>query len=141
LLVAVGAPEAIEVGKAKDELMRQRYDAEARKASPGPEAEPAAGLASWREVAQPHDDVAAGRFALAEFAADLYQVRQGEGRAEYVDAAEFFRRTYLTDGLRRLLTEAVERVTKSGGAPVVDLQTNFGGGKTHSMIALYHLFS
>ena len=115
LLVAVGAPQAAEVGQAKDELMRQRFEAEARKGVPAPEAEPTAGLAPWREVAQPHDDVAAGRFALAEFAADLYQVRQGEGRAEYTEPVEFFRRTFLTAGLRRLLADAVERVTGSGG--------------------------
>jgi predicted AAA+ superfamily ATPase len=144
LLAAAGADETAEVGRSKDELMRLRYEAEARRATPAadvPVADTAPGLSSWRDVVQPHEDVAAGRFALAEFAADLYQVQHGEGRAEYVDAAEFFRRTYLTDGLRRLLTEAVERVTGPGAAPVVDLQTNFGGGKTHSMIALYHLFS
>lgn len=144
LLVAANATEATEVGRSKEELMRLRYEAEARRATPKPTTlvgEATAGLTPWREVVQPHDDVAAGRFALAEFAADLYQVHQGEGRAEYVDPAEFFRRTYLTDGLRRLLTQAVERVVGRGEAPVVDLQTNFGGGKTHSMIALYHLFS
>jgi predicted AAA+ superfamily ATPase len=144
LLTAANAAEAAEVGRSKEELMRLRYEAEARRATPKPETlvgEATAGLTPWREVVQPHDDVAAGRFALAEFAADLYQVRQGEGRAEYVDAEEFFRRTYLTDGLKRLLTQAVARVTGHGEAPVVDLQTNFGGGKTHSMIALYHLFS
>ena len=54
---------------------------------------------------------------------------------------EFFRRTYLTDSLRRLLTGAVQRLSGSGGDPVVQLQTNFGGGKTHSMLALFHLFS
>ncbi len=144
LLAAADAGEAGEVGRSKEELMRLRYESEARRATPKLETlvgEATAGLTPWRDVVQPHEDVAAGRFALAEFAADLYQVRHGEGRAEYVDPEEFFRRTYLTDGLRRLLTEALERVTRRGGAPVVDLQTNFGGGKTHSMIALYHLFS
>jgi predicted AAA+ superfamily ATPase len=144
LLVSAGTSEATDVGRSKEELMRLRYEAEARRATPkvdAPAGSEVAGLMPWREIAQPHDDVAAGRFALAEFAADLYQVSRGEGRAEYTEPAEFFRRTYLTDGLRRLLTEAVGRVTGDGGAPVVDLQTNFGGGKTHSMIALYHLFS
>ena len=64
-----------------------------------------------------------------------------KGLAEYIEPVEFFRRTYLTVGLRQLLTQAAERITRGGGVPVVDLQTNFGGGKTHSMIALYHLFS
>ena len=85
--------------------------------------------------------MARGRLALAEFAADLRQVVQGGGADEYCDPDAFFARTFLTAGLRQLLGEAVERLGGSGGTPVVDLQTSFGGGKTHSMIALYHLFS
>jgi len=65
----------------------------------------------------------------------------GEGSNEYRDPVEFFRRTYLTQNLKWLLTNAVKRLSGSGGDPVVELQTNFGGGKTHSMLALYHLFS
>ena len=65
----------------------------------------------------------------------------GEGSDEYRNPAEFFRRTYLTESLGQMLTNAVLRLTGQGGDPVVQLQTNFGGGKTHSMLALYHLFS
>jgi hypothetical protein len=54
---------------------------------------------------------------------------------------EFFRRTFLTESLKRLLVGGVQRISGNGGDPVVQLQTNFGGGKTHSMLALYHLFS
>jgi predicted AAA+ superfamily ATPase len=97
------------------------------------------GLKPWREVVTPHRDVAAGRFAQAEFAADLAQVARGEGGDEYRDPVEFYRRTFLTDGLRRLLTDAMRRLAGQGGNPVVELQTNFGGGKTHSMLALWHL--
>ncbi|MBW3642892.1 MAG: DUF499 domain-containing protein [Actinobacteria bacterium] len=144
LLTAADAAEATEVGNAKADLMRLKFEAQARKATPTAEAlltQPAAGLKPWREVIQPHDDVARGRFALAEFAADLHQVAMGEGADEYAHPVEFFRRTFLTAGLRQLLGQAVERLTKGGGSPVVDLQTSFGGGKTHSMIALYHLCS
>ena len=144
LLTVIDAPAASEVGAAKSELMRQRLDAEAKKVTPKPDAlftEPAAGLRPWRDVIQPHDDVAKGKFASAEFAANLYQVHLGKGLGEYTEPIEFFRRTYLTAGLRQLLTQAAQRITSDGGVPVVDLQTNFGGGKTHSMIALYHLFS
>src|SRR5690606_1209611 len=98
-------------------------------------------LKPWREVVHPHPDVASGRYQQAEFAADLWQVHLGEGSAEYRDPAEFFRRTFLTDSLRRLLVSGARRVSGKGGDPVVQLQTNFGGGKTHSMLALYHLFS
>ena len=89
----------------------------------------------------PHPDVASGRYQQAEFAADLWQVYLGEGTDEYRDPVEFFRRTYLTESLKRLLAGALARLSGAGGDPVVQLQTNFGGGKTHSMLALYHLFS
>jgi predicted AAA+ superfamily ATPase len=85
--------------------------------------------------------VASGRYQQAEFAADLWQVHMGEGTDEYRNPIEFFRRTYLTESLKRLLVGAVQRLSGQGGDPVVQLQTNFGGGKTHSMLALHHLVS
>jgi predicted AAA+ superfamily ATPase len=143
-LVLIDASEAEEVGAAKTELMRARVEAEGKKATPKAESlfgEPAAGLKPWREVVQPHDDVARGKLSLAEFAANLFQVSIAKGRAEYTDPVEFFQRTHLTVGLSALLTQAAKRLSDDGGTPVVNLQTNFGGGKTHSMIALYHLCS
>ncbi len=85
--------------------------------------------------------MASGRFQQAEFAADLGQVYRGEGSDEYKKPQDFFQRTFLTHGLEQLLVGAIKRLTGTGGDPVVELQTNFGGGKTHSMLALYHLFS
>ena len=105
------------------------------------ESEATGTLPPWREVVSPHQDVATGHYQQAEFAADLWQVHLGEGSPEYLDPAEFFRRTYVTESLKRLLTGATLRLASNGGDPVVQLQTNFGGGKTHSMLALYHLFS
>ncbi|MBE3117300.1 MAG: ATP-binding protein, partial [Candidatus Atribacteria bacterium] len=98
-------------------------------------------LKPWREVVTPHKDVASGRYQQAEFAADLWQVHIGEGTDEYKNPVEFFHRTYLTESLKGMLVGAVRRLAGQGGDPVVQLQTNFGGGKTHSMLALYHLFS
>ena len=89
----------------------------------------------------PHKDVASGRYQQAEFAADLWQVYLGEGTDEYRKPVEFFRRTYLTESLKQMLVGAVRRIGRPGRRPVVQLQTNFGGGKTHSMLALFHLFS
>jgi predicted AAA+ superfamily ATPase len=100
-----------------------------------------AGLRPWRDVVQPHPDVASGRYIQAEFAADLAQVHAHTAAPEYQDSREFFRRTYLTEGLLALLVTGVKRLTAQGGEPVVQLQTSFGGGKTHSMLALYHLCS
>ncbi len=67
----------------------------------------------------PHDDVAAGRYDLAEFAAGLHQVATGaEGTAgEYADPVEFYRGTYLTEGLSQLLVEAAKRLSGTGGVP------------------------
>src|ERR1019366_2844478 len=112
-----------------------------KESSIGVEGKPATGLRPWREVVTPHPDVASGRYQQAEFAADLWQVYLGEGTDEYKKPVEFFRRTYLTESLKRMLVGAVRRISGQGGDPVVQLQTNFGGGKTHSMLALYHLFS
>ena len=98
-------------------------------------------LPTWRKVLRPHADIESGNFAASEFAADLHEVAAGTAESEYGDPAEFFRRTYLTDGLRELLTRAVDRIEGDRNAdPVVNLQTNFGGGKTHSMLAAWHLF-
>ncbi len=101
----------------------------------------APGLKPWREIVTPHPDVASGRYQQAEFAADLGQVHRGEGTDEYKNPTEFFRRTFITDGLRQLLTDAMRRLSATGGNPVIELQTKFGGGKTHSMLALYHASS
>ncbi len=146
LLTAISAPEADEIDKMKQELLRVKFEeqvrSEKRKSSATAiESEAVAGLKPWREVVMPHKDVASGRYQQAEFAADLWQVHLGEGTDEYRDPIEFFRRTYLTESLRAMLVGAVRRLTGEGGDPVVQLQTNFGGGKTHSMLALYHLFS
>ena len=145
LLAAVSAPQADEIAKMKMELRRLIFDeqvrGEKRKAG-GSLIEPAAAsnLKPWREVVTPHTDVASGRYQQAEFAADLWQVHLGEGSDEYRKPTEFFRRTFLTESLKRLLVGSVQRLSGQGGDPVVQLQTNFGGGKTHSMLALYHLF-
>ncbi len=130
----------------RHDLLRQVFEetsrAERRKTAAKPtEGHPQAGLTPWREIIAPHADVAAGRFDQAEFAADLFEVLQGTADAEYQDPQEFFDRTYLTQGLRDLLAGAARRLSGGGGDPVIELQTNFGGGKTHSMIALYHLAS
>ena len=146
LLNSVSAPEAQEVDKMRIELRRltieEQVRGERRKAG-GVVIEGAASgtLKPWREIVTPHADVASGRYQQAEFAADLWQVHLGEGADEYKNPAEFFTRTYLTESLKGLLVGGVKRISGKGGDPVVQLQTNFGGGKTHSMLALFHLFS
>lgn len=148
LLNAVSAPDsAADVRKLRDDLQRTVYEDHTRKVSQRKilTVDPTQGMKPWREVIKPHEDVASGRFTASEFAADLWQVAVDKSVCEpgnaYGDPVEFFNRTYLTEGLRDLLTRAIRRlVGDNSGSPVVNLQTNFGGGKTHSLLALYHLF-
>lgn len=143
LLRLVGAShEADEVRNIRLNLRRVTADKDDKKvlkaAVDNPEA---AGLKPWREVLPPHDDVATGNFAASEFAADLYKVAfGGEEDSDYANPVEFFKRTYLTEGLSDLIGRAVRRLSGDDNAPpVINLQTNFGGGKTHSMLALWHV--
>ncbi len=98
-------------------------------------------LKPWREIIVPHKDVASGKYQQAEFAADLAQVLSGNAEKEYQDAHEFFSRTYLTEGMKLLLASALRRAGNINGEPVIQLKTAFGGGKTHTMLALYHMFN
>jgi predicted AAA+ superfamily ATPase len=145
VLTAIAAGEqAAEVDRLRQDLLRRRFDEEARRVTRRQAAQPLEGMPSgnlkpWREIVAPHPDVASGRYQQAEFAADLHQVWRDEAEDEYGQPEEFFRRTFLTEGLRDLLLDAVRRLRGEGGDPIVRLQTNFGGGKTHSLIALYHL--
>ena len=146
LMEAISAGEvAAELGKMRDTILRTKFtelvrNEERRKtARLDISVETVGGLLPWREVVEPHQDVATGEFQQAEFAADLAKVHNGSAPSEYRNPREFFARTYLTDGLSTLLISAAKRLSGSGGDPVVELQTNFGGGKTHSMLALYHM--
>ena len=96
-------------------------------------------LKPWREIAIPHEDVLKGTFQQAEFAADISRVHRGSASPEYQNAELFFQRTFITEGMRLLLDSVVKRLSGKGGDPVIQLQTAFGGGKTHTMLAVYHL--
>ena len=101
-------------------------------------------LKPWREIVSPHRDVLGGAFRQSEFATDITAVCNGEATREYQDAAAFFDRTVITEGVRWLLTHVVLRLTDQeedaqNGEPVIPLQSPPGGGKTHSLLAVYHL--
>ena len=98
-------------------------------------------LKPWREIARPHKDVLEGSFKQSEFAADITQVANGTATPEYQDSEKFFSRTFITEGMRLLLMSVAQRLAGLGGDPVIQLQTAFGGGKTHTMLAVLHLAS
>lgn len=146
LLSAVGSVDSTEdVRKLRLDLQRTVFEDQTRQKIKRTKVtlDPGVAMKPWREIITPHEDIIRGEFTASEFAADLHLVHSGQALSkEYSDPIEFFRRTYLTEGLGDLLGRAVKRMAGDMSAsPVVNLQTNFGGGKTHSMLAVYHLFS
>src|SRR5487761_380277 len=97
-------------------------------------------LKAWRQVVTPHADIRQGKFDASVFAANLGEVLAGRGAVDYRDALTFFAKTYLTRGLSELVIDVLRRLGASGKSePVIQLQTAFGGGKTHTLLTLYHL--
>ena len=96
-------------------------------------------LRPWREIVRPHTDVLENRFRQSEFAADLTAVDLGRAAPEYQDPTHFFAMTFVTEGMKNVITAAADRLSGRGGEPVIGLQAAFGGGKTHTMLALRHL--
>jgi hypothetical protein len=95
-------------------------------------------MKAFHTVAIPHKDILDGKLTMDVFAADLWEVSRNRGPEEYKDSETFFRKTYLTQGLENLLGIVEKRLKGQGGDPVVQIQTPFGGGKTHALIAMYH---
>src|SRR2546422_3739969 len=95
-------------------------------------------MKAFHTVAVPHADILAGRFTMDIFAADLWEVHKGRATDEYRDPTQFFEKTYQTEGLKHLLAVVENRLKGRGGDPVIQVQTPFGGGKTHALIAMYH---
>ena len=96
-------------------------------------------IKAWRDIAVPHQDVLKGTFKQSEFAADLSRVHTGDASEEYQNPVMFFQRTFITEGMSLLIDSVIQRLSGKGGDPVIQLQTAFGGGKTHTMLAVYHL--
>jgi hypothetical protein len=93
----------------------------------------------WWQVAVPHRDIREGK--ISDFAADLRSIIKGEASVEYIDPETFFRRTHLTRGLENIISDVLITLTKEGErGKVIQIQTPFGGGKTHTLVYLYHLF-
>lgn len=99
-------------------------------------------LKPWYDVIKPREDLREGKaLDAAEFAVHLDNVRDGSGRPDYIDPKLFFNKTYMSENLLDLASQAVRRMSgeTSHTSPVFHLATNFGGGKTHALALLYHL--
>lgn len=95
----------------------------------------------WFRVVQPHLDIRQGRLDESVFAANLAEVALNTGREVYKNATVFFQKTYFTAGLRNVARRVVQGLNGQEEAEnrVISLQTGFGGGKTHTLISLYHI--
>ncbi len=102
---------------------------------------PAATLPPWYTIALPHSDIREGRLDESVFAANIWAVRQDNAPTTYLDPEQFFAKTYLTGGLSKILKKAGKALcgTTESGDRIISLQTAFGGGKTHTQVALWHL--
>ncbi len=98
-------------------------------------------LKPWHAIATPHADIREGRLDEAVFAANVWAVVQGTAPEVYLDPEEFFRKTYMTAGLATVLSHVARAMggAKDAGDRIISLQTAFGGGKTHTLVALWHL--
>ena len=97
-------------------------------------------MRAWYDVIKLREDILSGELDEAIFAANLTDVLYARAPLEYRDPAHFFQQTYPTQGLVNLLATVAKRLASGVGDSVIQLQTPFGGGKTHALISLYHLF-
>jgi len=106
-----------------------------------PRVEGSTGVPPWFRVVQPHFDIRQGLLDESVFAANLAEVALGNGREIYKDPATFFSKTFFTAGLKTVAKTVIKGLNGQEDAEnrVISLQTGFGGGKTHTLISLYHL--
>lgn len=95
-------------------------------------------MTTWYDVVEPHQDIKKGEFDEAIFAADLGDVALGNAPVDYNEPALFFKKTYFTKGITKLLTTVHNKLENGKGPSVVEIKTPFGGGKTHALISIYH---
>ena len=100
-----------------------------------------AGLQPWFQVVSPHMDIKMGRLDESIFAADLAEVSMGNGREIYTNPVVFFSKTFFTAGLKSIAKTVIKGLNGKEDAEnrVMSLQTGFGGGKTHTLISLFHI--
>lgn len=93
---------------------------------------------AFHQIAVPHRDILSKNFSSEVYAAKLWDVHNKRGSDEYADTKTFFEKTYLTDNLANILDSVRSRLDGRGGGHFRSISTPFGGGKTHTLIALYH---
>jgi len=96
----------------------------------------------WHKVVKIREDLKSGELPMNLFAADIYDVMMQKGkRLVYEKPDEFFALTYPTYNLRELARDVVLRLAGKNDKAVRQLELTYGGGKTHTLITLFHLVS
>ena len=98
-------------------------------------------LKPWHEAVQLRPEILSGKVSQAIFVADVYDVMMNDAPEIYQDPAQFFATTYPTAGLVQLVKDVVQRLADKSDKAVRQLSQVYGGGKTHSLVTLYHLVS
>ena len=126
-----------EIRNLKDNKSVEEQIAEENKTSPAFKTSTTA----WFNNVKPHLDIRQGNLDESVFAADLAEVSLGSGRELYSNRSLFFDKTYFTEGLTNIANRVIKGLNgdEDGENRVISLQTGFGGGKTHTLISLYHL--
>ncbi|MFX1282429.1 MAG: DUF499 domain-containing protein [Promethearchaeota archaeon] len=91
----------------------------------------------WYDIVVPHKMIQSGQIKDF-FVADLSNIILGSASIDYSNPLKFFQKTFLTRGLLNLLQSVQMKLCNEEGTGVIKLQTPFGGGKTHALIAIYH---
>ena len=98
-------------------------------------------MPAFHEISVPHRDILEGKLTLETYAAKLWDVFNNEGPEEYRDPKIFFQRTYKTKNLEKILKSVKSRLDGGSVDHFRPIKTPFGGGKTHTLIYLYHMFN
>jgi uncharacterized protein DUF499/HEPN superfamily Swt1-like protein len=142
LLAAAKLPEAGQVEQLRKEVLGiPAAPVETPAPASQPPSSPRPGdLPYWWQVCEPHDAFQdPNHIDESLFAATLGRVHAGSARDEYLDPKTFFAHTYFTENLKQTIADVASRMRGGEGPSVTEMQTPFGGGKTHALLTLYHL--
>ncbi len=139
----IGIAKSLEMSELEDEIRNLKDDISVEKqiAETKEKSDVTPNNTAWFNNVKPHLDIRQGNLDESVFAADLAEVALGTGREVYSNQTLFFDKTYFTEGLTNIANRVVKGLNgqEDGENRVISLQTGFGGGKTHTLISLYHL--
>lgn len=97
-------------------------------------------LAFGNKKLLPYSDILTGKVTENSFAAGFHSVITGNADEIYNNPEKYFKLTHFTNNIKNIFGDALERLSEGGARPLLVIDTTFGGGKTHTLVGLYHLF-